>query len=90
VINEHVLYERNMLSPDVPYILLGALVHGGLAALLAWPFARRALGVEARSLRDEEQVWYLAGAAILVFFVVAAVVRVLAEFMPLRQQFPGS
>jgi len=79
MLNEGVLYDRGALSADVPYVLLGAVAHGGITAVLAWPFARRALRMEGHQTSDDDEVWYLSGAAVLVFFVVAALVRLLAE-----------
>src|ERR1035437_9886061 len=35
IINEDILFYRGGLSFDLPYIVLGALIHGGIAALLA-------------------------------------------------------
>lgn len=79
MLNEGVLYDSNAGSADVPYILMGAVLHGGIAGVLAWPFARRALRMEGDQGRDDDEAWYLSGAAVLVFFVVAALVRLLAE-----------
>jgi hypothetical protein len=76
---EDIIYESNAYSADVPFILMGIVLHGGIAAVLAWPFARRVLDSEGRGGRDDEGVWYLSGAAVLTFFVIAAVARLLAE-----------
>jgi hypothetical protein len=46
ILNEGVLYDSNAGSADVPYILMGAVLHGGIAGVLAWPFARRVLRME--------------------------------------------
>lgn len=70
------LYLRNCGTFDVPYVALGACIHGGLAALLAFPYAIRVLDLPAWS--DGENQWEMCGAVVLVFFIVAAIVRLLA------------
>lgn len=77
IINEDILFYRGGLSFDLPYIVLGACVHGAIAALLAYPYAIRMLDRPAWS--DGESLWEMCGAVILVFFVVACIVRLLAE-----------
>ena len=77
IINECVLYLKNFGSPDVQYIVLGACIHGALAALLAFPYAVRVLDLPLWT--DDKSLWEMCGAAILIFFVVACVVRLLAE-----------
>ena len=78
IMNEDVLYLKNCGTFDVPYVLLGAVAHGGLTLLLASPFAIRLLdrpgGVDDHSLLE------MCGAVVLVFFIAACFVRlVLAE-----------
>ena len=51
-------------------------MHGGLAALLACPYAIRVLDLPAWS--DGESQFEMCGAVILVFFIVAGIVRLLA------------
>jgi hypothetical protein len=46
--NEDVLWDTRLISPDVPYVLLFAVLHGGIVVLLSWPLAGRALGVAPR------------------------------------------
>jgi hypothetical protein len=75
--NEQVLFARNLFSADAPYVLLGAAVHGALAILLTWPIACRLLGPDGRGARDE-RLWELGAVTVLLLFVVAAVVRVMA------------
>jgi hypothetical protein len=76
-INEEVLYMKNSFSFDVPYIILGAFIHGGLTFLLASPFAVH---------RPDRPAWTPDGdtsemciSAILIFFISAVIVRFLAE-----------
>src|ERR1035437_8488502 len=71
------LYLRNCGTFDVPYVVLGACMHGGLAALLACPYAIRVLNLPVWT--EGESFWELCGTVILVFFIVACVVRLLAE-----------
>ena len=77
IINEDVLFYRGGISFDVPYIVLGACIHGGLALLLASPYAVRVLNLPAWA--DDESLRKLCITVILVFFAVAGVVRVLEE-----------
>ena len=78
IINEDVLYYRGGLSLDAPYVVLGAVVHGGLALLLASPYAIRVRDRSAGA--DDNSFLEMCGAVILVFFLVACFVRlVLAE-----------
>ena len=77
IINEDVLFLKGGLTLDVPYVVLGVFLHGGLAVLLAWPYAIRVLDLPAWT--EGESQLEMCGAAILVFFVVACVVRLLAE-----------
>ncbi|HEX5397615.1 MAG TPA: hypothetical protein VFY06_01015 [Verrucomicrobiae bacterium] len=77
IINEDVLFYRGEISFDVPYIVLGAFVHGGVALLLASPYAVRMLDLPAWA--DDESLRKLCITVILVFFAVAGVVRLLEE-----------
>jgi hypothetical protein len=77
IINEDVLFLKGGLSFDVPYVVLGAFIHGGMAALLACPYAIRVLNLPVWT--EGESLWELCGTVILVFFIVACVVRLLAE-----------
>jgi hypothetical protein len=77
ILNEDVLYLKNCGTFDVQYVVLGALIHGVLAGLLASPFAIRVL--ERPAWASDESLWELCGAVILTFFVVAGVFRLLAE-----------
>jgi hypothetical protein len=70
------LFLRDCGTFDVPYVLLGVFIHGALAALLACPYAIRVLDLPGWS--DGESQWELCGVVILVFFVVAGIVRLLA------------
>jgi hypothetical protein len=76
-INEHVLYIKNTISFDVPYIILGAFIHGGLTFLLASPFSVQ---------RPDRFTWTpdknqseMCMSAILIFFIAAVIVRLLSE-----------
>jgi len=81
MMNEQVLFYRNMGTFDAPYVVLGACIHGGLAVLLAWPCAGRVLYPEGRPLwAGDESLWEMGGAAILIFYIVTAVVRLVAAF----------
>ncbi|MGP8202276.1 MAG: hypothetical protein ACLQU4_22580 [Limisphaerales bacterium] len=71
------LFLRNCGSFDLPYVVLGACIHGGLATLLAFPYGIRVLNLPAWN--EGERLWELCGSVILVFFIVAGVVRLLAE-----------
>jgi hypothetical protein len=85
IINECVLYLKNFGTSDVQYVFLGACIHGGLAALLAFPYAVRVLDPKGhRGLANDESLLEMCGAVILVFFIVACVVRLLAEKWWLR------
>jgi hypothetical protein len=77
MINEDVLYLKNCGTLDLPYVVLGACIHGGLALLLACPYAIRVLDLPVWTVG--EHLWELCGAVILAFFIVACVVRLLAE-----------
>jgi hypothetical protein len=71
------LYFKNVGTFDVQYVVLGAFIHGGLAALLACPYAIRVLDLPVWT--EGERLWEMCGSVILVFFIVACVVRLLAE-----------
>ncbi len=77
VMNEDILYLRNCGTFDLPYVVLGACVHGGLAVLFASPYAIRVL--DRPSWSSDESILELCGMAVLIFFVVACVVRLLSE-----------
>ena len=77
IINEDILFVRSEFSFDIPYIVLGACIHGGLALLLASPFAVRVLNLP--EWADDESLRKLCITVILVFFAVAGVVRLLKE-----------
>jgi hypothetical protein len=80
IINEDILFYRGALSFDLPYIVLGALIHGGMTLVLACPYAIRVLDPKGhRWLANDESLLEMCGAAILVFFIVAGIVRLLAE-----------
>jgi hypothetical protein len=74
---EGVLYMKNCISFDVPYIILGAFIHGGLSFLLASPFAVR--GPDRSTWTPDKSLSEMSVSAILVFFIAAVVVRLLAE-----------
>jgi hypothetical protein len=70
--NESALFDRRSVSLDVPYIILGAGIHGFIAFLLALPYARRVLSPQGRLAPDhQERMWELAVAGVVAFFVVA-------------------
>jgi hypothetical protein len=73
IMNEEVLYFKGYLNLDVPYVILGAVIHGGLAILLAYPYATRVLKLPA--CNDGENQFELCGSVVLVFLIVACVVR---------------
>ena len=78
VLNEQAgLFLKNFGTFDVQYVVLGAFIHGGLAALLSCPLAMRVLDLPV--WHEGESLWEMCGAVILVFFVVAGVARLLAE-----------
>ena len=77
IINECVLYLKNFGSSDVQYIVLGACIHGGLVLLLAFPYAVRVLDLPVWT--DNEKLLEMCGSVVLIFFIVACIVRLLAE-----------
>lgn len=77
IINEDVLFYRSEISFDVPYIVIGGCIHGGLSLLLASPYAVRVLNLPGWA--DDESLRKLCITVILVFFAVAGVVRLLEE-----------
>jgi len=77
IMNEEVLFLKGGLNLDVPYVVLGACIHGGLAVLLASPYAIRVLDLPVWT--EDDNLWKLCGTVILVFFIVACVVRLLVE-----------
>ena len=74
---EEVLYMKNCFSFDVQYIILGALIHGGLAFFLASPFAVH--GPDRSTWTPDGSMSEMCASAILVFFIAAVIVRFLAE-----------
>lgn len=76
IINEEILFFRSEFSFDVPYIVLGAFIHGGLALLLASPYAIRVLNLPVWD--NDESLRNMCVTVILVFFGVAGIVRLLA------------
>jgi len=77
MINEDILYLKGGLSFDLPYAALGACIHGGIAALFACPYAIRVLDVPVWT--DGERLRQMCVTVIVVFFLVASGVRLLAE-----------
>ena len=76
-INEQVLYIKNTISFDVPYIILGAFIHGGLTFFLVGPFAIN--GLERSSWTLFGNTSGMCGISVLVLFTAAAIVRLLSE-----------
>jgi len=76
-INEMVLYMKNCISFDVPYIILGAFIHSGLAFFLASFFAVH--GPDHPAWTPDGGTSQMCASAILVFFIVAVIVRFLSE-----------
>ena len=78
ILNEKAgLYLKNFGTFDVQYVVLGAFIHGALSAFLACPYAIRVLNLPVWA--DSDSLLEMCGAVILVFFIVACVVRLLAE-----------
>jgi hypothetical protein len=79
IINEEVLFHSNMGTFDAPYVVLGACVHGGLAAVLAFPYAVRVLyPPESRRLwAGDDSPWEMCGTVVLIFYIVAGAARLL-------------
>ena len=77
---EDVIFDTRFYSPDAPFIIVFAAIHGMLVMLLAGPFAARALQTEEGlpAWADDELIQVTA-ATVLLFFLVAAVVRLLVE-----------
>lgn len=76
IMNETVLYNRNLGSLDVPYVLVGAAIHGGIAVLLISPYAGRVVTMNRGASGEAGESWQVGGASVLAFLIVAAVVRV--------------
>jgi hypothetical protein len=76
-LQEDVLFMKNCTSFDVQYIILGAFIHGGLAFLLASPFAVQ--GPDRSAWTPDEGLSEMCISTILVFFIAAVIVRLLAE-----------
>jgi len=76
-INEEVLYMKNCISFDVPYIILGAFIHGGLAFFLASFFAVHE--PDHPEWTPDGSMSQMCASAILVFFIAAVIVRFLPE-----------
>ncbi len=76
-LNEDVLFMKNCISFDVQYIILGALIHGGLTFFIASPFAVQ--GLDRSTWTPDGNMSEMCGIAILVLFIAAVIVRLLAE-----------
>ena len=76
IMNEEALFYQNLGTIDVEFIVFGACVHGGLVLLLTYPFALRVLDLPVWS--SGERFWEMCGSVILVFFIVASIVKLLA------------
>ena len=79
ILNETMLYSSHVETVDVQYVLLGALMHGGLAAFLAYPYGIRVLNLP--EWTGGERLWEMCAVVVLLFFVVAVVVRLLGEHL---------
>jgi hypothetical protein len=75
--NEDVLFYKNAGTFDAPYVVLGACVHGAVALLLASPYAIRVLDIPIGT--DNDILLELCGSVVLGFFIIAGIVRLLAE-----------
>jgi hypothetical protein len=76
---EHVLYFSNSTSPDAPFIVVAAVMHGLATVILAAPFARRVVHARGPGAAADQEILELAAGVTLVFFVVTAVARVAVE-----------
>src|ERR1019366_2792254 len=66
IINEDILFYRGALSFDLPYIVLGALIHGAMVLVLTSPYAIRVLDPQGhRWLANDESLLEMCGAVIL-------------------------
>jgi hypothetical protein len=74
---EQILFIKNSFSVDVPYIILFAFIHGGLAFSLSSPIALRLSGHS--TWTPNESLMEMCGATILLFFIVTVVVRLSAD-----------
>jgi len=72
------LFQANRLTPDAPFVLLFAVIHGAIVVVLASPFAARVL-IRERGAVEYDDIGLLTGATVLIFFIVAAAVRLLVE-----------
>jgi len=71
------LFLKDCGSFDPPYVILGAVIHDGLVIVASWPNAIRV--VDRPVWTDGQELWKLCGTAVLIFFVMAAVVRLLSD-----------
>jgi hypothetical protein len=76
-LNEGVLYMKNCFSFDVPYIILGAFIHGGLTFLLVSPLVVQ--GRDRPAWTPDKSQSEMCMSVILIFFIAAVIVRLLSE-----------
>jgi hypothetical protein len=77
ILNEDGLFLKDCGSFDLPYIVLGTVIHGVLVLLVSWPYAIRVL--DCPPWTEGQELWEMCGATVLIFFVTAAVVRLTAD-----------
>ena len=65
IMNEDVLFLKGGLTFDLPYVVLGVILHGGLAVLFASPYAIRVLDLPVGT--DNDVLLEMCGAVILIF-----------------------
>jgi H+/gluconate symporter-like permease len=97
IMNEQTLYLANAYTADLPYVMLGAAMHGALAMLCVFPYARRVVllkrtpvpGVdvetEDRILREE--ALQMSGGSMFAFLLVAFVLRLSVALLWSHQWF---
>jgi len=73
------LFNRNLQTVDVPYVLLGAAIHLGFVMLIAYPYARPA--VLGQYIVDEnDDVLKMSATSLFVFLAIAAIVRLVVDY----------
>lgn len=81
--NEDVIFYGNLGSADVMYVIVGVVVHGGMTFLTAHLYACRLVAAKILLLPGEdEQALHMSAGAVIVFFIIAAVMRLAIAFRP--------
>ncbi|UCH36471.1 MAG: hypothetical protein JSV65_08990 [Armatimonadota bacterium] len=84
LINVFIPYSTRLASGRWLFAAAGILTHGGIGILLAWPYARRVLHVDAEESFAHNRACDLCLATVAVFFVVAAVSSLIAQIAQIQ------